>query len=634
MLKTMSTKKLLSTILATVMLFSAFAVVSASGGGVDPEKTAIYLNGFFDGQSATVNGDIYSANGDATFNNAGDNRVSGSIYLNAGKQLKLPAWYTPDFSNRVVKLDSTEFNAPEKAFMTVPVIENYVASFKTGDDSELEKVVLDTHYGKLEISKILKVDVSEGDRYIAADAIVFSSNGYIEPVGGGSLFLFINGNLAMTGSQTIKGSSDTDVRNHVFVSGDVNLKNDTEGNVMYANLYVSGSNVTINTTELYGNVVSNNAASFQMTGSNSKIYGTVYTPAANASVRGSGKIYGRIVANTMYLFGNGEINYNESYVNLTMPSKPVAEKYTVTVKSSPATGGDVTPSSVQVNSGETVTLSVTTNEGYEFVGYTSDDGSQLPDESGNITVAKDVNLTANFQPASSPVPPDMDIPEGDSLLINFPYAYLYGNEDGTAGAENSIKREEAVALIYRLLKQDNKLDGFVRGSVEPYDNIESGRWSRSALEFMKYIGVYNTSYISAGTYITRGEVAKIICFALRIRPDDSKTINFVDLAPDNKSYHYIKALADIGMLQGYDDRIEPDSEMTRAEFVTMVNRMIGRGGGHEVIDGMNPYSDLTGDKWYYEDIMRASFGYYDTKDGSVYKINPEGKPDRYSIDYN
>jgi hypothetical protein len=85
-----SAKSLLAVILATLVMISVFPVVTADNQVIDPNATAVYLNNSFDGKSAIVNGDIYSANGNVKFNNAGDNEVSGSIYLNTGKQFQIP----------------------------------------------------------------------------------------------------------------------------------------------------------------------------------------------------------------------------------------------------------------------------------------------------------------------------------------------------------------------------------------------------------------------------------------------------------------------------------------------------------------------------------------------------------------
>ncbi|MFA7636503.1 MAG: S-layer homology domain-containing protein [Monoglobales bacterium] len=631
----LKTKRLLSAILAIIMV-TGICIATYASSGINPEETAIYINGLFDGRSAIVDGDIYSANGNVQFNNAGDNQATGSIYLNENNAFTIPAWYFPDFAERVVKLESTEFDAPEIPFLTQPEIDNVVDSFNTGNDAEAEKVTQNTYYKKLDIDTILRIDTSDGDKYIVADSIKFSSNGRIEVIGDGSLFLFINDDPSMSGAQSIVRADGSNTKNHVFVNGKVDLTNNTNTVQMHASLYVDGDHITINTTKLYGNVVSNNAKSFKMTGSISEIFGTVYTPTADASIRGSGAINGRIVANSLELIFRGKVTYNEGYASFEVPAsaQPV-EKYTLTVAAYPSEGGVVTPSSTEVNKGETVTLSVTANEGYEFIGFTSVSGI-TPDADGNITVSEDISLTAHFRLIPEIPVPEMDIPDGPRVFINFQYAYLYGYGDelGNVGAEDSIKREEAVALVYRLLKQDDKLDGFYRGIVEPYENIESARWSRSALEYMKYIGVYNTSYISAEANITRGKVAKIIDFAFRIKPDSRKSISFIDLDASHKDYHYIKALVDAGVWEGYDDRIRPDDEITRAEFVKTINRIIGRYDEYEVIDSMNPYPDLSLEEWYYNDIMRASFGYYEFKENGLYRINPDGKPDRYSIDYN
>ncbi|NLB80365.1 MAG: S-layer homology domain-containing protein, partial [Clostridiaceae bacterium] len=498
---------------------------------------------------------IYSANGNATF--GWGCSVSGNIYINSNNVFTIPNLSNYDFASRVLKLDQTNFEAPEIPFLTPPMIDNYVNSYDTGDEEGTVTVSQNTHYGSLSVGKTLIADVSAGDIYIITDSISLYAGGEIITNGNGTLYVFINGDFDLSGSFRISGNENKKVL--IFVSGNVNIVNNSENVKMYADIYVGDGNIRVNTTELYGNVVSNSSTFFEMKSSISTIYGTVYVPCAAASISNSGKIQGRLFADSLNL-NSSEIAYDESYTDLVIPN--------------------------------------------------------IEDEDPPI------------------IPTEMDIPDGESLLINFPYAYLYGNDDGTVTATNSIKREEAVALIYRLLKQDNKLGGFEVGTVEPFENVESNRWSKSALEFAKYIGVYRKNYISVQGNVTKGEVAKIVTFALRIKPDDTKTISFSDLQINNPYYHYIKALVDIGVLEGYDNLIEPDKDMTRAEFVTMINRLIGRGKYHELPDNSLAYTDLDGTEWYYEAIMKASFGYFQTQQDGIYLINPNGKPDRSLIDYN
>ena len=97
-------------------------------------------------------------------------------------------------------------------------------------------------------------------------------------------------------------------------------------------------------------------------------------------------------------------------------------------------------------------------------------------------------------------------------------AYIFGRTDSLMQAHDGIYRGEASATLYRLLKQNNKLGGFVYDiNREPLFNDLAGRWDRSALEYMAYIGVYDpaaTAAISPDQTISRGEAFKLFALAL------------------------------------------------------------------------------------------------------------------------
>lgn len=256
----------------------------------------------------------------------------------------------------------------------------------------------------------------------------------------------------------------------------------------------------------------------------------------------------------------------------------------------------------------------------------------------SISIPEISDPTPTPTPTSTPTPtpdPIDDIPDGPPVVLNFPYAYLYGYSDGLAAPDEHIKRQEAAALIYRLLKQNDKLQGFIRPESPTYSDLPSDDWSYSALEYMTYIEAYkNLDTILPWADISRGEVAKIIAFSLRIRPDSSSTISYSDMEEDHPFYIYVKALVDNDYFIGYnDDTIRPDDFMTRAEFVTMLNRIIGRDESYYIEDIECPYPDLEG-HWSYPYMMRASFGFTDepNEDG-YYTQDPSRKVDRSLIDY-
>jgi hypothetical protein len=86
---------------------------------------------------------------------------------------------------------------------------------------------------------------------------------------------------------------------------------------------------------------------------------------------------------------------------------------------------------------------------------------------------------------------------------------------------------------------------------------------------------------------------------------------------------------------GAGDKIMPDDYLTRAQIVTIINRLIGRDDSYDVAGIVNPYTDLTSGDWYYFDIIKASFGFGDEPDPNdgLYKVDPERKLPLSEIDF-
>jgi hypothetical protein len=226
---------------------------------------------------------------------------------------------------------------------------------------------------------------------------------------------------------------------------------------------------------------------------------------------------------------------------------------------------------------------------------------------------------------------------GNGIQGYFPYAYFYGYGHGAAGADDTIKREEASSLLYRILKQQKQTNDFVASGLS-YKDVISTRWSYSSIEYMKSIGVFEASdNVYPGKNITRGEIAKMIALSLGYGTDDSKTISFTDLTVDNPNYVYLKAIIDNDIFKGNgNSTVNPDGDMTRAEFVTTVNRLIGRTADKfDVSTVENIFPDLKSDHWAYDDITLATNGFSDELGtDSKYTVDMKRKPTRETIDYN
>ncbi len=188
------------------------------------------------------------------------------------------------------------------------------------------------------------------------------------------------------------------------------------------------------------------------------------------------------------------------------------------------------------------------------------------------------------------------------------YAYIFGRNDYLMEPEDGMKRGEAAAVLYRLLKQNKKLKGFKYDiDAEPVFSDTEGRWDRSALEYMSYIGVYGDSGdISPDNYITRGEAFKMIVIALGFTKDTTL---------DEGKYALI--LKDAGYIEGDGDgNLALDRGIKRAEFCKIYNLIIERDlkeletkDGEVITPATYGFTDIPSDAWYYEDILKATSAY-------------------------
>ncbi len=202
--------------------------------------------------------------------------------------------------------------------------------------------------------------------------------------------------------------------------------------------------------------------------------------------------------------------------------------------------------------------------------------------------------------------PESEVPDyHDPYKLTNDYAYIFGRSDFLMEPEDGMKRGEAAAVLYRLLKQNKKLGGFEYDiDAEPVFSDTAGRWDRSALEYMSYIGVYGDSgKIGPDAYITRSEAFKMIAIALNFTDDTSL-----------EESKYALILKDAAYIEGDGDgNLALERGIKRAEFCKIYNLIIGRDtkelvtkDGEEVTPGTYGFVDIPSDAWYYEDILKAT----------------------------
>ncbi len=190
----------------------------------------------------------------------------------------------------------------------------------------------------------------------------------------------------------------------------------------------------------------------------------------------------------------------------------------------------------------------------------------------------------------------------DRLFKRLYAPYIEGYTDETIKPDAPIKRSEIMMIIYNLYGNDMEQN---QSRLDSFSDVERNQWYSNAVAYSinnEIIHGYNGE-IRPNDSITREEVAVILS---SFYPDkDIVEAPFIDVE-ESWSKYYIDKLYSYGIVSGYgDNTYRPNQTATRAEFVSLVNRLIDRPDGFLM---ERTYPDLTEEHWAYEEMMNAANG--------------------------
>ena len=314
--------------------------------------------------------------------------------------------------------------------------------------------------------------------------------------------------------------------------------------------------------------------------------------------------------------------------NFTMPAHDVTIKgtfainrYTVTYKVDGKDYGD--PDVYNFNS-DVVIRDVPTKEGYTFSGWkigTADaENFKMPAHDVTIegTFAKNSSGGHHHRRPTVTIPDD--VPTG--LNGNDHYAYIVGYPDKTVRPQNGITRAEVATIFFRLLTDETRDANSTKSNS--YSDVAAGAWYNHAVSTLSAMGIVkgdSDGKFNPNAPITRAEFA-----AIAARFDDkanTTTADFSDIA-SHWAKNEISAASNNGWINGYPDgTFKPDNKITRAEAMTLVNRVLKRlpETAEDLHDDMIKWSDNSdASQWFYLAVQEATNShYYQTKENKFEK---------------
>lgn len=257
------------------------------------------------------------------------------------------------------------------------------------------------------------------------------------------------------------------------------------------------------------------------------------------------------------------------------------------------------------SSGTTVTLDkAPVRESYTFTGWYAD--KALTDKITNVKMTGNKTVYAGWTATNVP-----DMLNGDDH-----YAYVVGYSDGTVRPNANISRAEVATIFFRLLKEEVR-DGNLT-TENTFADVTDGQWHNKAISTIAKLGVVkgrNAEAFDPDAPITRAEFATIC--ARFDKTQISTSSNFTDIS-GHWAEKYIERAATLGWIAGYSDgTFRPSNYITRAEAMTMINRVLCRMPETEsdLLPGMITWPDNQPGTWYYLAVQEATNSHdYDRKD--------------------
>ena len=258
-------------------------------------------------------------------------------------------------------------------------------------------------------------------------------------------------------------------------------------------------------------------------------------------------------------------------------------------------------------SAEGVVIFMTNDLKHTAEGTTDKDGSVLlPADKAEETGAKEQDMTADGTEKTDPEKP----------VTERHGAYLVGYPDGTFGPERNMSHAEAVTIFARLLSE-HRGETVANAAKTGFRDVPEDAWYAGYVKYLSDCGVIASSGSAAlrpDDSITRAEFVTLAVKFFEQYGDGSETlmreyVEFTDVSSGYWAARYIEDAAAHGWIKGYEDgTFGGEREITRAEVVTVVNRLLNRSADETALSGLRVtrFTDLPKSHWAYFEIMEAA----------------------------
>lgn len=194
-------------------------------------------------------------------------------------------------------------------------------------------------------------------------------------------------------------------------------------------------------------------------------------------------------------------------------------------------------------------------------------------------------------------------------------AYINGLGDDSFAPGEFLTRAQAANILYKLLDVSERGD-------QPctFTDVKPGSWYYEAVTALASHGII-TGYADPDgqsySFLPNASIsrAEFVTLLSRLFPDRSSTaggVHFNDVSTGSWYYAAVRTASVNGWINGYEAdggtySFRPNDSITRAEAVTVMNRVLGRSLTEDQAEAMTmPFADVKENHWAYSQILAAA----------------------------
>lgn len=196
------------------------------------------------------------------------------------------------------------------------------------------------------------------------------------------------------------------------------------------------------------------------------------------------------------------------------------------------------------------------------------------------------------------------------------FAYVVGYKDGNVRPQGNITRAETAAIFFRLLKEEVRSENLSKHN--DFADVTEDSWYNTAVSTMAGMNILKGR--TANSFVPQAPITRAEFAAICARFDSGKAEennSFTDIS-GHWAEKEIERAATLGWVSGYTDgSFHPDAPITRAEAMTLINRVLCRMPETKaaLLDSMTKWPDNQPSAWYYLAVQEATNSHtYEQKD--------------------